>query len=351
MPHLPQSKARAAAVNLSSSTTLQASIKQNAATQAMIKARKSVTPASSNTIQRYKTVLNPYDSSLGLLGEVYKFGDFKDGARVFENELVVLESQGSQDLWATKYMIGKANDMLKSTRSSVRLGMGEEKVVPFKIFPDVHLHKVVPKLLSNEPFTLVGDCGKATEALIGSSVKFSGIGKPTMLPFAAEVVNQQQHDSLIKFLKGNSKYLKEINEKRALTSLEALALNEITLYEPNNPNNHRRVYKELSTEARRKFDSEYHYDDFARPSLGQAYIILPDQLTFSSPPKHLCPYHFGTVIMEGGNDQVTLEQYTGRDDTDWYFMMYEKNNPERNFNARWQSSFDSKAMTTTVEPG
>jgi len=289
-------------------------------------------------IQTYRRIQkNPNDQLL--FDEEYQYYDFPQGSKVSHDELAVLEPDG-RTLWATQYLIKQANEKLSQQGSAVRLGAGTQKKVGG--FLGVTYSKVVPQKFASGkvvegPFTLPGDCGKAAMQLLGTSWGVSyGNSDSGSLTSANNVFSEKQYGELVSFLSSNPKYLVGL--------LPTVAISEIT------PDNHREILSKLSQEAQLQFNKKYGYDHYATPGVGQAYVMFPAE---GRPgfQETQCPYHFGYVLMESGKDRITLEQYTGRNETDWYFEMYQPGDPEKDFQKRWNSAFNNYGITGVAYKG
>lgn len=286
-------------------------------------------------IQAYKTVQkNPPD--MLVYDEEFEHYDFPNGSLVADQGLAVLQPDGV--LWATGYMIDQANNKFKELGTDVRLRKGTQKKVGgflgftyFKVIP----RKFENDQIVNEAFTLIGDCGQAARRLLGSPFSLTfGKHSSGSLIAAGDEFNKQQFNDLVEFLRSNSSYLDAL--------VPRMSVSDITNA------NHRDVFSRLSEEARAKFNKSYGYDNFANPGLGQAYVMFPDQRRPGF-VQTACPYHFGYVMMETGADRITLEQYTGKNESEWYFGIYQAGDPKKDFQERWNSSFNSFGTTAVAK--
>lgn len=259
----------------------------------------------------------------------------------------------SQDCWAMNWVIERSNSILTSQKSPVTMKKTGEQLAgnypplpgeepPYQVDKDnkpflpVTLHKVKPSVAK-----LPGDCGQAACTIMGTDPKSVGA-------YYVEPGTGYDMTTAEKPTKG--KYV-ETNRPQAM-ALEVYRRH----FRPNDDDKAAKFqayndYKNLSPEKRKEFDQKNKLNEYARPEVGEAYVITdPD-----STSKY--PHHWGAVVLTDGGpnakaeNRVTLENFRTEPpeaNDKWWFSMYGKSG-KQTFHEQWKDQFGPNAAVLQVK--
>ncbi|MEO1272156.1 MAG: hypothetical protein AAFX99_29015 [Myxococcota bacterium] len=117
------------------------------------------------------------------------------------------------------------------------------------------------------------------------------------------------------------------------------------------------AYQALPEPQRQKLAEDAQLNAHAAPEIGEAFIIASnwDDYVCNNPGEPgTTNFHHGAVVMKGGGDSVTLENYVGpgRSEDDWKISMY-GSRKNQSFHEQWAQtgSFGEQPTTMRVRPG
>ena len=232
--------------------------------------------------------------------------------------------------WAESSLIAQSNTILASRKSVIRLNELSDKIsgtAPTGSGTRT-LSKISAQNAANvtegETMNIWADCGKSARDVMGAgegtgknyekmTASFMAMEKPpkllryvgifpVLLSGTPHIGKQQTAASRPEAMK------KEIfNEKLGGTGDEGL-----------------NKYNALSAAEKEAFDKETQINRFAAPGTGQGYTMSSGGADI--PGKRTWNFHWAGVVMNSGDDRVTLENYSVSDpavqNSDWEFQMY-----------------------------
>jgi ribosomal protein S30 len=329
--------------------------------------------------------------------------NLKPKGKLSEDNSILLT--GIQSLFATDSQITQSNNQLKNAGphgSMIKLGkIGKGKKTDN--IPGKEFYKVMPSfnisayharmestpcsfhkgLLNKEVvpggFNIWADCRRASEvvtgasALIGTSDKEVRVGTKTFDPYAQKVkrpsniandnttyrlsmqvyaqaikpfldqygVNSMERETFyhlfpeIKISNAKAEYEKAINS----------ASTDISIAE--------RLYSSLKPEYKDLFHRLTKTNQYANPEIGDAYAIITEYgMPGFKESENDWGFHWGGVIMKGGSDNITLENFSVGDEnkinSDWKFEMYGTQKPEQSFHHKQIGSGHHGNIATTI---
>lgn len=279
-------------------------------------------------IQRYTKYTTSQQSSHRSLGWINPNSDVLKVAD--DGTMAVCDS--GDDAWASSVRIATGESALKAIGSKVKLEQGAGTIsgkVPRR--RGRGRRKILKKVLVKNRVgggraDLTADCGTAAREILGiapSSEKFSAIIKRRGV---------ERYTKAHKYY-GNpyttpDRWIDEILKKEFGSGLSSAAL--------------RARYNSLSARKKRRLDRKYGINRFAVPRVGQA-------ITVNEPSGW--NFHFAGVIMKGGPDYVTSENFpgSGRTSQSWYFEMYGPRWKRQTFYDVWKDTSGSAAMVVESE--
>lgn len=267
-------------------------------------------------IQRY----TEYDSAAQAAGTAQGWQDpaydplmvADDGTMAVKN----LNHGTSNMAWTTPAKIASSEGILKAQNSTVKLSEGATTVsgkAPQRggAGPAITLKEVkVENRVGGGNATLTADCGTTARQVMGipgGADKFVAVTKRN----GVESYTQGQ------LYHGNpyttpDRWSEEIFKKEfgaGLSRAEAL-----------------KKYDDLTPAQKDQFDRKYGINKYAKPNVGQGITIgtESDMPGWTPTSPNDWNFHFAGVILSGGQDYVTLENYPGpgRTAASWFFWMY-----------------------------
>jgi hypothetical protein len=246
-----------------------------------------------------------------------------------DGRMAVGQDTAMHSFWADSSLIAQSNTILDGRKSVIRLTQLSDSISGTAPTGGAHtLSKVSAKnagtSTEGDAMNIWADCGKSARDVMGAG---EGTGKhfekmtadfmamekppkwlrylgalPILLSGTPHIGKQQTVAS------GPEAMKKEIfNEKLGGTGDEGL-----------------KKYNAMSPDEKEKFDKETGINRYAAPEAGQGYTMssggapVPGHSTWN--------FHWAGVIMNSGNDRVTLENYSVSNpavqNSDWEFQMY-----------------------------
>jgi len=291
--------------------------------------------STSPVVQRYIDFTAATKNSLGL--------SYLNGLGS-ENGAIVW--RGKQAVYATKEKIDESNEKLENSGSFIHLeedGLLRKKqrqdigelyslsTTPnlYKATPkwreqeDSGIHKPVQqKNKENEKLQLWQDCRKSSAAVMGSrdvdreiEYEVNNAIERIRRTEPGELLNELYTAMIPVFLLSNESYIQNVHRKdnSPEEDLKVIVKSKDQTSGKTNQRTKmycRDAYAAMPPDAQNAFDQQYGIGKYALPDVGEGYSIVTkwDVEGFETKSKNTFGYHWGGVIMQDGNDRLTLEQ-------------------------------------------
>jgi hypothetical protein len=262
--------------------------------------------------------------------------DAKKPLRVADDGQMALgeDANWNHDLWAETGLVGKANSALATKKSVIRLKT-DAGTLKGKAPGDGSartLNKVVPENQSNgtsgDSMQIWADCGKCGRDVIGAgegtgggrtTADYKKVNRPwyTQIPLLGPLLGlifggaKTEEKQTAASEPDDMKY--EIyNDKLGGTGDEGF-----------------KKYQALSPAEKEKFDRETGINKFATPKAGEGFTMSSGGADIAPPGSFTWNFHWAGVVMDSGDDRVTLENYNYIDpasnplqNAEWTYQMY-----------------------------
>jgi hypothetical protein len=227
--------------------------------------------------------------------------------RVSDEGLMAVEAaaKGSKSFWATNAAVNESNYTFDSVRSPLQLTLVPADILtgPAPVGGAIRtLTKIAPVNridgTMGDAMVFPSDCGAAARTIMGADTLAAGyrnVSGPGRAGASRETSVSVSKDPVAmagEVLAGAS---------GAADSGAA-----------------RESYDALTAEEREAFDKAAGINRYARAATGGGYVIATGPIK-RGPDWN---FHWAGVLMTSGNDQVTLENYSGQAKTKWGFAMY-----------------------------
>ena len=253
--------------------------------------------------------------------------------------------------WATGDAIARANATLTGQGSKVRLeagtttlrgkapdsdGQGPEQVLASVILRGADGSKQV---------TLAGDCGRAAYEIMGAADDGNLGAAVIQTPEGEATTDPHPYQSRLEDQPGTAGTT-ELWFREILT----MAYGEL----PTDQLIAR--YQAQTPEERAAFDMRWGINQQAVPEVGEAVTTMslrdaPDWES-TSEDGFYWNWHFAACVLASGGDYITLENFTGAPDGNWYFALYGPAQYNQSFYDREvaTNTFGNEAVTMVVRP-